>query len=256
LIFWFWLYEIPQKQKRLSQEEFNYIHSDTDEAVSIAAAQQTPEKISWSKLLQFKQTWAFAIGKFLTDGVWWFYLFWLPDFLHEQYKLTQTQIAIPVAIIYIISSIGSIFGGWLPMNLIKNGWPVFKARKTSMLIYAICVLPVVTAQLFGNYSMWYPVLIIGLAAAAHQAWSANIFTTVSDMFPKKAVASVTGIGGMAGGLGGIMVSKAAGYLFDYYKGLNNLPFGYLIVFIYSGLAYVSGWFIMHLLVPRMKRVEI
>ena len=117
----------------------------------------------------YKQTWAFALGKFLTDGIWWFYLFWLPKFLKAEFGLTKEQISVPVALVYIIASVGSIFGGWLPMRLIKNGWPVFKARKTSMLIYAICVLPVVTAQLFGNYSMWYPVLIIGLAAAAHQA---------------------------------------------------------------------------------------
>jgi MFS transporter, ACS family, aldohexuronate transporter len=256
LIFWFVLYEAPKRHKRLSKPEFDYIHSDTDETVSVAATQESKERVSWVKLLRFNQTWAFSVGKFLTDGVWWFYLFWLPDFLHEQYKLTETQIAIPIAIIYVISSVGSIFGGWLPMNFIKNGWPVFRARKTSMLIYAICVLPVLTAQLLGTYSMWYPILIIGLAAAAHQAWSANIFTTVSDMFPKKAVGSVTGIGGMAGGLGGIMVSKAAGYLFDYYKNLNNLSFGYFIVFVYCGLAYLAAWLIMHFLVPRMKRVEI
>jgi len=256
LLFWFWLYEVPRKHKRLGKEEFDYIHSDVDEAVSIAVAQEAKEKVSWGKLLQFRQTWAFAIGKFLTDGVWWFYLFWLPDYLHEQYKLTQTQLAVPVAIFYIISSVGSIFGGWVPMNFIKNGWPVFKARKTSMLIYAFCALPIVSAQLLGDYSMWFPILIVGFGAAAHQAWSANIFTTVSDMFPKKTVASVTGIGGMAGGLGGIIMSKSAGYLFDYYKAQNNLGTGYLILFIYCGLAYLLGWLIMHFLVPKMKRVEI
>src|SRR4030095_1632512 len=156
----------------------------------------------------------------------------------------------------IIASIGSVFGGWLPMTYIKREWPVFKARKTSMLIYALCAIPVFTAQLLGSYSIWFPVLIVGFGAAAHQAWSANIFTTVSDMFPKKTVASVTGIGGMAGGLGGIIMSKSAGYLFDYYKAENNLGTGYLILFIYCGLAYLMGWLIMHFLVPKMKRVEI
>ena len=255
LLFWFWLYEVPAKQKRLGQAEFNYIHSDTDESVSIAAT-ESAVKVPWARLLQFKQTWALAIGKFLTDGVWWFYLFWLPDFLHEQYQLAQTEMAIPIAVVYIISSAGSIFGGWLPMNLIKGGWPIFKARKTSMLIYALCAIPVFTAQLLGTYSIWFPVFIVGFGAAAHQAWSANIYTTVSDMFPKKAVASITGIAGMAGGLGGIIVSKAAGYLFDYYKSLHNIEKGYFILFTFCSIAYIAAWLIMHFLVPKMKKLEI
>ena len=256
LLFWFWLYEVPAKQRRLKQEEFDYIHSDTDEVVSMAAAQASTPRISWGKLLNYKQTWALAIGKFLTDGVWWFYLFWLPDFLHEQYQLSQTEMAIPIAVVYIISSIGSVFGGWLPMNFIKKEWPVFKARKTSMLIYALCAIPVFTAQLLGTYSIWFPVFIIGFGAAAHQAWSANIYTTVSDMFPKKAVASITGIAGMAGGLGGIIVSKTAGYLFDYYKSLHNIERGYFLVFIFCSIAYITAWLIIHLLIPKMRKVEI
>ncbi len=254
LIFWFWLYEVPKKQKRLSKAEYDYIHSDVDEAKDQQADQG--KKVSWGKLLAFNQTWAFALGKFLTDGIWWFYLFWLPDFLKEQYGLSKTQIAVPVALVYTIAAFGSIFGGWLPMNLIKRQWPVFRARKTSMLIYAACALPVVCAQLLGGYSMWYAILIIGFAAAAHQAWSANIFTTVSDMFPKFTVGSVTGIGGMAGGLGGILVSKSAGYLFDHYKNLGHIQTGYLIMFIICGLAYLTAWLVMHFLVPRMKRVEV
>jgi ACS family hexuronate transporter-like MFS transporter len=256
LIFWFWLYEIPAKQKRLKKPEYDYIHSDKDEAKESDQEADTG-RTSWGKLLGFKQTWAFAIGKFLTDGVWWFYLFWLPDFLNEQYRLGKTQIALPVALVYTIAAFGSIFGGWLPMYFIKNGWPVFKARKTSMLIYAFCALPVVTAQLFGtSLGMWTVVSIIGFAAAAHQAWSANIFTTVSDMFPKKAVGSVTGIGGMAGGLGGIVVSKSAGWLLDDYKALGNIQTGYMIVFIFCGLSYLLGWMIMHFLVPQMKMVHV
>ena len=256
LLFWFWLYEVPARQKRLKQDEFDYIHSDTDEIDSIGVANESSSNVSWGKLLQFKQTWALAIGKFLTDGVWWFYLFWLPDFLHEQYQLAQTEMALPIAVVYVISSVGSVFGGWLPMNLIKGQWPVFKARKTSMLIYALCAIPVFTAQLLGNYSVWFPVLIIGFGAAAHQAWSANIYTTVSDMFPKKTVASVTGIAGMAGGLGGILVSKSAGYLFDYYKSLHNIEKGYLILFIFCSFAYITAWLIIHFLVPKMKKVEV
>ena len=253
LIFWFWLYEIPKKQKRLSKEEFDYIHSDADEAVTEEVSKQ---KVSWQSLLKFKQTWAFAIGKFLTDGVWWYYLFWLPDFLNEQYGLTKTQLAIPVALVYIIASFGSVFGGWLPMHLIKKGMPVYKARKRSMLLYALCAIPVVSAQLFGGYNMWFAIFIIGFAASAHQAWSANIFTTVSDMFPKRAVGSVTGIGGMAGGLGSILVSKSAGWLLDYYKSLRHIETGYLIVFLFCSIAYLGGWLIMHGLVPKEKIVTL
>jgi MFS transporter, ACS family, hexuronate transporter len=256
LIFWFLLYDTPNKQKRLGQEEYDYIHSDEDEKKD--ALEDTPSvpRVGWGKLLQFKQTWAFAIGKFMTDGVWWFYLFWLPDFLKIQYKLTGTATALPVATVYTIATFGSIFGGWLPMYFIKNGMPVFKARKTAMLLYACCAVPVVFAQVTGGYNMWFAIFIIGFAAAAHQAWSANIFTTVSDMFPKKTVASVTGIGGMAGGLGGIVVSKSAGYLFQYYKDMGNIQTGYYIMFILCGLLYLLAWSIMHFLVPRMKRVEI
>jgi MFS transporter, ACS family, aldohexuronate transporter len=253
LFFWFITYEVPRKHKKLLKEEYDYIHSDQDQPRDAIVVQ---EKVSWIKLLTFRQTWAFATGKFLTDGVWWFYLFWLPSFLKGAYGLTKTDISIPVAIVYTIAAFGSIYGGWLPLHFIRKGWPVFKARKTSMLIYAFCALPVITAQLFGDTTMWYAILIIGFGAAAHQAWSANIFTTVSDMFPKKAVGSVTGIGGMAGGLGGMLVAKAAGYLFDYYKLHGNIVTGYMIMFIGCGLAYLLSWIIMHFLVPTMKSVEI
>lgn len=254
LIFWFWLYEIPKKQKRLSKEEYNYIHSDADEQKK----EELFSGITFSsrKLLTYKQTWAFIIGKFLTDGIWWFYLFWLPKFLKAEFGLIKNDLSLPIALVYTIAAAGSIFGGWLPMHLIKKGWPVFKARKTSMLVYAFCAVPVVTAQLFGQQNMWFAIMIIGFAAAAHAAWSANIFTTVSDMFPKAAIGSVTGIGGMAGGLGGIIVSKSAGYLFDYYKSLGHIQTGYLILFIVCGLAYISAWIIMHLLVPKLQPLEL
>lgn len=216
LIFWFWLYEIPKKHKKLSKEEYAYIHSDTDEKQEDAAVASSP-KLSWGKLLTYKQTWAFAVGKFLTDPIWWFYLFWLPDFLKKEYGLSETGVAFPVAMAYTLATLGSIFGGWLPMFFIKKDWAVFRARKTSMLFYAVAVVPVVFAQYLGSLHMWLAVFIIGFAMAAHQAWSANIFTTVSDMFPKRSTASVTGIGGMFGALGGILVSKSAGALFDSYK---------------------------------------
>lgn len=253
LILWFIYYEVPAKQKRLSKEEFEHIHSDK-EAEAIEA---NPTKISWSKLLKYKQTWAFAIGKFLTDPIWWFYLFWLPDFLKKQYHLSNTEIAIPTALVYVISSIGSVGGGWLPMTFINSGWTVFRARKTSMLIYAFLVIPIVFSQVLGAMNMWLAVLVIGLAAAAHQAWSANIFTTVSDMFPKRATASVTGIGGMFGGLGGILLSLLVQkQMFVYYESIGQIETGYYIMFFICGAAYLLAWGIMHLLVPKMKPINL
>ena len=255
LIFWFWLYEIPAKQKRLSPTEFDYIHSDKDEAI-VEGATSPEEKVTWSRLLAFKQTWAFSLGKFLTDPIWWFYLFWLPDFLDKEYHLSGTAVSLPIALVYTMAGAGSIFGGWLPMNFIKHNWPVFKARRTSMFIYAICVLPVVFAQWLGSMNMWLAVIIIGFAAAAHQAWSANIFTTVSDMFPKKAVASVTGIGAMFGALGGVLIARLAPKLFEHYKELGHVQTGYYIMFIICGLAYLTAWLLMRALVPKEKPIQL
>lgn len=256
LFFWMRYYEIPARHKRLSKEEFAYIHSDKDETAVTENAEASSKNISWMKLLGFRQTWAFALGKFLTDPVWWFYLFWLPDFLDKEYHLSGTAVALPVALVYTMASVGSIIGGWLPMNLIKNNWSVFKARRTSMLLYALCVLPVVFAQWLGSVNLWLAVIIIGIAAAAHQAWSANIFTTVSDMFPKKTVASVTGIGGMFGALGGIVIAKLAPGLFEHYKATGNVQQGYFIMFIICGLAYLTAWIVMKALVPKQKQVEL
>ena len=255
LIFWFILYEVPAKHVKLKKAEFDYIHSDVDDMAAVAI--QTEPKIAWTKLLGFKQTWAFVIGKFLTDPVWWFYLFWLPDFLNKEYGLTGTQVALPVALVYTMSSVGSVFGGWLPFKLIKGGWQVFRARKTSMLFYAIAVLPIVFAQALGEMNMWLAVIVIGLAASAHQAWSANIFTTVSDMFPRRTVATVTGIGGMAGGVGGILLSVLVQKgMFGYYESIGQLDKAYFIMFLICGSAYLLAWFIMHILVPKMKPIDL
>ena len=256
LILWFRFYEIPARQKRLGKAEFEYIHSDKDEVQPYEETAEQSKRVPWFRLLGFKQTWAFVAGKFLTDPVWWFYLFWLPAFLKAEYGIEKTALAMPVAVVYILSSFGSIFGGWLPLYFVKKGWPVYRSRKTSMLIYAFCVIPVVFAQWLGKIDMWLAVLIIGFAAAAHQAWSANIFTTVSDMFPKKTVASVTGIGGMAGALGGIGIARLAGKLFEHYKGLGEIETGYYIMFFVCGSAYLIAWLIMHFLVPRMKMVNV
>ena len=254
LILWLTLYQIPSKEKRLSTAEFEYIHSDKEETAEKEAA---GKNISWGKLLTYRQTWAFAIGKFLTDPVWWFYLFWLPDFLQSQYHLTLTQIAVPVALVYMLSTIGSIGGGWLPLAMIKNGSPVFRARKMSMLVFAVLVVPILFAQVAGSYNMWFAVLIIGLAAAAHQAWSANIFTTVSDMFPKSATASVTGIGGMFGGLGGLLlVLLVQKNMFVYYREMGRIEVAYYIMFGICASAYLIAWVIMQVLVPKMKPLDL
>ncbi|MDB5147055.1 MAG: transporter [Mucilaginibacter sp.] len=256
LILWLIFYEIPARQKRLSKPELDYINSDADERDKTDKLTDTSE-ISWAKLLSYKQTWAFSIGKFLTDPIWWFYLFWLPDFLESQYGLKGTGIAIPVALVYTISTFGSIYGGYLPKSLIEKGWPVFKARKTSMLIYAFAVVPIIFAQILGSVNMWLAVIIIGLAASAHQAWSANIFTTVSDMFPKKTVGSVTGIGGMFGSIGSVFLSLfVQKNMFVHYRALHHIEIAYYIMFFVCGGAYLLAWCIMHFLVPKMKQVDI
>ncbi len=213
LLFWLVFYDSVEKQKRLSKAEYEYIKSDKDDEV---VTPQTKEKVSWTKLLGYKQTWSFAFGKFMTDGVWWFFLFWLPAYLKAQYGMTKTDISFPLTILYSMTMIGSIGGGWFPMYFIKKGYLPYDGRMKAMFMIALFPLLVLLAQPFGYISFWVPVILIGIGASAHQAWSANIFTTVSDMFPKKAIGSVVGIGGMAGGLGGVVLSKAGGYLFDAY----------------------------------------
>jgi len=251
VVLWLIMYDKPEVHKKVSKEELDYIHSDS--AGEPQPTNDETEKISWFKLLTFRQTWAFVLGKFITDPIWWFYLFWLPDFLESQYGLKGTELSMPVAIVYLISTFGSVGGGWLPLRLIKNNWPVFKARKTSMLIYAFSVLPIVFAQVLGEMNMWFAVIVIGLATSSHQAWSANIFTTVSDMFPKRAVASVTGIGGMFGGLGGILLTLLVQKnMFVYYRSIGHIETAYYIMFFICGSAYLIAWGVMHLLVPKME----
>ena len=252
LFFWFAIYDIPSKKKNLSKKEFEYIHSDKEEQTQDNVKK---ESVPWLKLLTFKQTWAFILGKFLTDPIWWFYLFWLPSFLNKNYGMTKTDVAFPIAVVYTITTFGSIFGGWLSGNFIKKGWDTYKARKTAMLIFAFCVLPIVGAHELGKITPWFAIIIIGIAAASHQAWSANIFTTASDMFPKKAVASITGLGGMAGGIGGILIAKLAGALLDHFKALGTIEIGYYIMFIVCGAAYITAWVVMFvILVPRKQDV--
>ena len=253
LFFWLAFYEKPEKQKRLSAAELEYIHSDTEQS-ELTASTATAEKVSWFKLLAYKQTWAFTFGKFMTDGVWWFFLFWLPAYLKDQYGMTGTEIMLPLSLLYSMTMFGSIGGGYFPIYFIRKGYQPYDGRMKAMLLIALIPLVVLAAQPLGSISFWMPVILIGIGASAHQAWSANLFTTVSDMFPKKAVASIVGIGGMAGGIGGVIVTKAGGALFDHYKALGHIETGYTIMFAFCAIAYLIAWGVMKTLVPKYKPI--
>jgi ACS family hexuronate transporter-like MFS transporter len=250
LIFWFMYYDKPENQKRLSREELLYINSE-DEVNVI----QREEKVKWIRLLAYKQTWTFAVGKFMTDGVWWFFLFWLPAYLKDEYGMMGTEIALPLTVLYSMTMFGSIGGGYFPMYFINKGNSPYIGRMKAMLLIAFFPLVVLAAQPLGSISFWMPVLLIGVGASAHQAWSANLYTTVSDMFPKKAVASVIGIGGMAGGIGGVVVTKIGGALFDHYKALGHIETGYTIMFSFCAVAYLLAWAIMKSLTPQYKYID-
>ena len=276
LAFWYAIYDSPAAKLQsghLTQHEYDFIHSDLDEQEA-EKADVNKERVSWFRLLTFRQTWAFFVGKFLTDPVWWFFLFWLPSFLEGENarkikafhaanpEFTGGDSTIPgviswpiaVALVYTVSGIGSIYGGWLPKKFINNGMDANKARKLSMFIFALFPLTVLFASRLGAINTWLAVATIAIACAAHAAWSANIFTTVSDMFPKKAVASVTGIGGMAGAVGGILIAASAGRLLKHYTLLKKPEVGYGILFVVCGSAYLTAWIIMHLLVPKFRKI--
>jgi ACS family hexuronate transporter-like MFS transporter len=239
LVFWIIFYERPEHAKKLKKEELNYILSDPVEQVS--------EKVKWVDLLKYRQTWAFVIGKFMTDPVWWFYLYWLGLFLNNNFGLTLTGLALPLIVIYMMTSVGSIGFGYLSGAMIKRGMAVNKSRRLAMLICALLVVPVITAASVTD--MWLAVIIIGVAAAAHQGWSANIFTTASDMFPKKAVGSVVGLGGFAGSVGGMLLLTGSGYIVE---GTGS----YIPLFIICGSAYLIALGIMTLLLRNAKPVEL
>ncbi len=230
---WLWRYEVPQQHKKVTKEELAYIESDPPEPQA--------EKIPWLMLLAHRQTWAFVIGKFLTDPVWWFYLYWLPLFLNQRYGLNLAQLGLPLIAIYTMTSIGSIGGGWLSGVFIKKGWSINKGRKVVMLICALLIVPIVFASVV---SEWWAVFLIGLAAASHQGWSANLFTTASDMFPKRAVGSVVGLGGMAGAIGGMLIATAAGFILQFTG-------SYVILFVICGTVYLLALLVFHFLVPKL-----
>jgi len=237
LALWLSVYRRPREHKRLSASELAYIESDPADA---------PGRTPWLSLLGKRQTWAYAIGKFLTDPIWWMFLFWLPDFFAKQYNLDLMSFGPPLVAIYIISDLGSIAGGWLSSRLIKKGWSVNAGRKTAMLICALCVLPVFLA--IHADSLWAAVAIIGLATAAHQGWSANLYTLPSDMFPRRAVGSVVGIGGTLGAIGGMFMAKFAGWVLE-------TTGSYMPMFILAGSAYLLALGIIHLLAPRLSQAE-
>ncbi|HEX3627640.1 MAG TPA: MFS transporter, partial [Verrucomicrobiae bacterium] len=255
LVFWFWLYDPPNKHPRLSKAEFDYIHID-DETPSDAKTGDKTAKVSWPRLFEYRQLWAFFVGKFMTDGIWWFYLFWLPDYLHKQFGMTDRQIMMPTFIVYGVSIVGSVYGGSIPLTFIKRGVAVYHARLMTMLIIAICPLAVLLTQYFGDTNRFggaaavLAIAMICIGTTAHQAWSANLFTTVSDMFPKKAVGSVVGIGTAAGGLGGVILQKVPGWLTDHL----TTQTAYFIMFVICAVSYLIAWILMKALVPRHKPI--
>lgn len=250
--FWLIYYDKPEQQKRLSADELAYIQHDSPEENDSADTAQ--QNFTWLQLLAFRQTWAFAFGKFMTDGVWWFFLFWLPKYLAAQYGMQTTDFVVPLAVLYSMTMVGSIGGGWFPAYFIQRGHTPYDGRMKAMRMIAFIPLVVLLAQPLGYLGFWVPVLLIGIGASAHQAWSANLFTTVSDMFPKKTVASVVGIGGLAGGIGGVLLTKLGGALFDHFGALGQIQTGYTIMFSICALAYLIAWSVMKLLVPRYQAI--
>lgn len=236
--FWLKYYSPPERHPALSREEFAYIRQDLETHTAA---------VPWARLLPLRQTWAVAAGKFLTDPVWWLYLFWIPDFLHRNYGLDLQSMGPPLLTIYLIADVGSVGGGWLSSHFLRRGWSVNRARKIAMLICALCVTPIVFASQAVN--MWTAVLLVGLAAASHQAWSANIYTLASDMFPKQAVGSVIGLAGMAGALGGFFIA-------DITSRILQSTGSYVVVFFIAGSAYLVALGVIHLMVPRMEPAKL
>lgn len=246
LLLWWPLYSVPEGSKRLSPAELAYIRSDVDEAGPEGA------RVKWRTLFRYRQAWAFFIAKFLTDPVWWFFLIWLPDYFKKTRGLDIKSSAVHLVTIYSIVTVLSIGGGWLTGYLNQRGQSVTAARKTGMLLFAFTVLPIFFAT---RASDWAAVVLIGIAGASHQAFSATIYTTVSDMFPKKAVASVIGVGGMAGSVGGMLFPIFAGKLLDRFNAQGNISGGYTVLFAICGCAYLVAFVLNHLLAPSFARVQ-
>lgn len=231
---WLWAYRTPETHPRLSAAELAHIRSDPPEATA---------PVAWRSLLPHRQTWAFALGKFMTDPIWWVYLFWIPDFLNRNHGLDLKSIGAPLVVIYLVADVGSIGGGWLSSALLQRGWSVNAARKTAMLLCALAVVPIMAAARASN--LWVAVGLVSLAAAAHQGWSANLFTLTSDMFPRRAVGSVVGLGGMAGAVGGMFIALAVGEILQ-------RTGSYVPIFLIAGSAYLLALGVVHALAPRLQ----
>ena len=266
---WIFVYEKPNKSSHVNAAELNYINQD-DADHNAAAPVETEEKkekhMSFLQAFSYRQTWSFAFGKFMTDGVWWFFLFWAPAYFSDQYGYTSDS-SMGIALIftlYAIVTVLSMFGGYLPKLFVeKKGMNPYQGRMLAMLIFAFFPMLALFAQPMGQYSAWWPAIIIGLVGAGHQAWSANIFSTTGDMFPKSAVATITGIGSMAGGVGSFLINKGSGQLFTFaegqgaafqFMGFEGKPAAYMIVFCICAVAYLIGWVVMKALVPKYKPI--
>lgn len=265
--FWIFIYKKPEQHPSVNAAELAYIQQDLDGSEDMdeeTKKAHDERKISFMDCFKYKQTWAFAFGKFMTDGVWWFFLFWTPAYLSSVYgiKSSDGEGQLAIFVLYLITLL-SIIGGWLPSYFVdKKGMNPYAGRMKAMLIFAFFPLLALLAQPLGTYSYWLPVIIIGIAGAAHQAWSANIFSTVGDMFPKKAIATITGIGGMAGGVGSFLINKGSGVLFDHagqtqmvFMGFKGEEAGYFIIFSICAVAYLIGWVVMKALVPKYKPIN-
>lgn len=269
MFFWVYMYDKPHASKHVNEAELEYILQDeAAEKQEIKKESVKEEKvIPFLKCFTYKQTWSFITGKFFTDGVWWFYLFWAPAYFSEMGKSMQTtEGKMLVFVLYLIVTIVSIFGGYLPKLFVeKKGMEPYAGRMRAMLIFAFFPLLALFAQPLQGYSIWFPAIIIGLAGAGHQAWSANIFSTIGDMFPKSTIATITGIGTMAGGIGSTLINMGAGKLFDYaaaqgeaftFFGFAGKPAGYMIIFCICAVAYIIAWSIMKTLVPKHKPIVV
>ena len=266
MAFWIFLYKKPAQNPRVNEVELTYINQDAETEGDPKEANDEGPQIGFLKCFSFKQTWAFIVGKFMTDGVWWFFLFWTPAYLKSQFNInpTDNEGMILIFVLYLITMI-SIYGGKLPTVFINKGMNPYAGRMKAMLIFAFFPLLVLIAQPLGGLSPWFPIIIIGIAGAAHQSWSANIFSTIGDMFPKSTIATITGIGGMAGGVGSFILQKGAGSLFTFaenqgdafsFAGFTGKPAGYFIIFCICAVAYLVGWIIMKALVPKYKPIVV
>jgi ACS family hexuronate transporter-like MFS transporter len=249
LIAWRIFYEIPEMQKRLGRAELAYIQSDSIPG----GTKETGAGIKWIRLFRLRPTWAFIVGKFFTDPIWYFFLFWLPSYFSNTFDMDLKKPSLAMILVYSGATLGAIGGGYLSSRLIKKGWPVYRARKLALMVSALAVLPVMASRY--THNMWVVVAILALAIAGNAAWSCNIFTIVSDMLPKRTVSSVVGIGSMAGAIGGVLFPMLIGFILDYYKGIHKITAGYNIIFIFCGLSFLVAWLLVHLITPKMEPVD-